>query len=56
MDAFPPDKPFALSKPSLFHIMHKDVDPIVENDAIVEPPDADYMFSAKVRFIGVSGS
>jgi len=55
VDAFPPDKPFALSKPSLFHIMHKDVDPIVENDTVLEPPDADYLFSAKVMLMSVPG-
>ena len=32
--------------------MHKDVDPFLENNAVLEPPDADYLFSAKVsRYI-----
>lgn len=48
VDSFPSNKPFTLNKPCLFHIMNKDVDPLVENDAILEPSDADYLFSAKV--------
>lgn len=28
--------------------MHKDVDPCNENTAVLEPSDADYLFSAKV--------
>ncbi|KAK5650094.1 hypothetical protein RI129_001123 [Pyrocoelia pectoralis] len=55
VDAFPADKQFSLSKPSLFHIMHKDVDPFVTNDAVLEPPDADYIFSAKVMLMSVPG-
>lgn len=49
VDAFPPDKPFSLNKPCQFHIMNKEVEPVVENDAILEPSDADYLFCAKVR-------
>lgn len=49
VDSFPPNKPFALNKPCSFHIMNKDAEPLVENDALVEPPDADYLFSSKVR-------
>lgn len=30
--------------------MHKDVEPCVENTAVLEPADADYLFSAKVKF------
>lgn len=48
MDAFPANAPFNLNKPCSFHIMYKDVEPVVENTAILEPPDADYRFSAKV--------
>ncbi|KAJ3646146.1 hypothetical protein Zmor_023748, partial [Zophobas morio] len=55
VDAFPPDKPFTMNKPSFFHIMNKEVDPVVENDAILEPPDADYLFSAKVMLMSMSG-
>lgn len=48
VDAFPPDKQFTLNKPCQFHIMSKEIDPVIENDAVLEPPDADYIFSAKV--------
>ena len=51
VDAFPPHMPFTLNKPCSFHVMHKDVDSVAENTAILEPPDADYLFSAKVSFI-----
>lgn len=51
VDAFPPDKPFTLNKPSSFHIMNKDIEPLVKNEAVLEPPDADYLFSAKVNEI-----
>jgi hypothetical protein len=29
--------------------MNKEVDAVLENPAVLEPPDADYLFSAKVR-------
>lgn len=50
VDAFPANAPFTLNKPCSFHIMYKDVDPVTENNAVLEPPDADYLFSAKVIF------
>lgn len=50
VDAFPADKPYALNRPCSFHIMYKELDPVTENDAILEPSDADYKFSAKVCF------
>lgn len=32
--------------------MHKDVEPLTANDSVLDPPDADHLFSAKVnRFI-----
>lgn len=48
VDAFPPHMPFTLNKSCSFHVMHKDIDSCVENNAVLEPPDADYLFSAKV--------
>lgn len=51
VDAFPPHMPFTLNKPCSFHVMHKDVDSCIENTAVLEPSDADYLFSAKVRSI-----
>ncbi|XP_044575760.1 cell division cycle and apoptosis regulator protein 1-like isoform X2 [Cotesia glomerata] len=53
VDAFPPHMPFTLNKPCTFHVMHKDVEPCVENTAVLEPPDADYLFSAKVMLISM---
>ncbi|XP_015190809.1 PREDICTED: cell division cycle and apoptosis regulator protein 1-like [Polistes dominula] len=53
VDAFPPHMPFTLNKPCSFHVMHKDVDPYVENTAVLEPSDADYLFSAKVMLISM---
>ena len=48
VDAFPPHNPFTLEQPCSFHVMNKEVDAVVENLAVLEPPDADYLFSAKV--------
>ncbi|XP_014602061.1 PREDICTED: cell division cycle and apoptosis regulator protein 1-like isoform X1 [Polistes canadensis] len=53
VDAFPPHMPFTLNKPCSFHVMHKDVDPCTENAAVLEPTDADYLFSAKVMLISM---
>ncbi|XP_015117706.1 cell division cycle and apoptosis regulator protein 1 isoform X2 [Diachasma alloeum] len=53
VDAFPPHMPFTLNKPCSFHVMHKDVDGVVENSAVLEPPDADYLFSAKVMLMSM---
>lgn len=49
IDAFPPNAPFTMNKPCAFHVIHKDIDNPIKNDAILEPPDVDYLFSAKVR-------
>lgn len=51
VDAFPPDKPLSLNKPCQFHIMNKEVEPVTENDANLEPTDADYLFCAKVCIV-----
>lgn len=50
VEVFPPHRPLTLERPCAFHVMHKDVDPVIENNAVLDPPDADYLFSAKVRF------
>ncbi|KAG5877922.1 hypothetical protein JTB14_020960 [Gonioctena quinquepunctata] len=55
VDSFPPDKPFALTKPCSFHVMHKEIDSIVENTSVLEPSDANYIFSAKVMLMSVPG-
>lgn len=48
MDAFQLRRPFTLERPCSYHIMNKEVDPVVENDAVLEPPDADHSFTCKV--------
>ncbi|KAA0194922.1 hypothetical protein HAZT_HAZT005352 [Hyalella azteca] len=50
-NTFPPHRPFPLPKPVGFHVMHKDVDSVLPNDAIYDPPDASHSFSAKNSFI-----
>lgn len=52
-ESFPPIKPFSLNNPCLFHMKHKDVDNPIPNDAVLEPPDADYRFSAKVMLLNM---
>jgi len=49
VDAFPPNSPFTLDRSCLFHMMHRDAEQVTENKAVLDPPDADYLFSAKVR-------
>ena len=47
-ETFPPQAPFSLNNPCAYHIMNKDIPNPNPNDAALEPPDADYRFSAKV--------
>lgn len=49
-DLFPLNAPFSLHKPCSFHIMRKNAESIFENNAELEPSDADHAFSAKVIF------
>lgn len=51
VDVFPVNAPLTLKKPCSFHVMHKEVNPIKENNDIYDPPDADYLYSAKVCFL-----
>ncbi|GAB0092404.1 cell division cycle and apoptosis regulator protein 1 [Sergentomyia squamirostris] len=51
-DAFPPHVPFSINKPCSFHIMRKDVEPVICGELLPEPEDADYLFSAKVMLMG----
>lgn len=53
LDSFPIQRPFPLGKSVSYHIFDKDVDPPCENDAILEPPDADYLYSAKVMLVSL---
>lgn len=54
-ETFPIGKPISLDYPCAFHVMHKDVDNIVENNAVLEPPDADYLYCAKVMLMASPG-
>lgn len=47
-DTFPAHRPFQFPRPVSFHIMNKEVEPVVENDAVYDPPDANHSFAAKV--------
>lgn len=52
IEAFPPNEPFSINNPCSFHVMHKEVEPLVpvaSND--FEPADADYLYSAKVMLM-----
>lgn len=51
VDVFPPHRGLTLERPCAFHVMNKDIDPVIENTACLDAPDADYMFSAKVDYI-----
>lgn len=47
-EAFPLLRPFQLGKPCSFHVLHKDVDRVGQSPAVLDPPDADHLYSAKV--------
>lgn len=51
VEAFPANAPFSISKTSSFHVMNKEVATIDPIDAVLDPPDADYLFSAKVMLM-----
>ncbi|XP_061175292.1 cell division cycle and apoptosis regulator protein 1-like [Saccostrea echinata] len=50
-EAFPCFRPFQMGNHCGFHIMHKDVEPLNTNDSVLDPPDADHLFSAKVMLM-----
>uniref|UniRef100_A0A1Q3F266 Putative cell division cycle and apoptosis regulator protein 1 n=1 Tax=Culex tarsalis TaxID=7177 RepID=A0A1Q3F266_CULTA len=51
-EAFPPNEPFSINNPCAFHVMHKEVEPLVPMSANdLEPVDADYLYSAKVMLM-----
>ncbi|KAJ8733343.1 hypothetical protein PYW08_001641 [Mythimna loreyi] len=52
-ETFPPQTPFSINNPCAYHIMNKEVENPHANDAVLEPPDADYRFSAKVMLISM---
>lgn len=48
VDAFSLSRPFTFGNYCNFHIMHKEVDSLVKNTAVLDPPDANHTYSAKV--------
>uniref|UniRef100_A0A8D0BP59 Cell division cycle and apoptosis regulator protein 1 n=1 Tax=Salvator merianae TaxID=96440 RepID=A0A8D0BP59_SALMN len=55
VDAFPMSRPFQLGNYCNFYVMHREVDPLDKNTAIVDPPDADHLYSAKVMLMASPG-
>lgn len=55
LEAFPPNAPFSIHKTCTYHVMSKEVAPLTETDAVLDPPDADYLFSAKVMLMSSPG-
>ncbi|CAH2322013.1 cell division cycle and apoptosis regulator 1 isoform X1 [Pelobates cultripes] len=51
VDAFPISRPFHLGNYTNFHIMHKEVDSLEKNTAVLDPPDVDHTYSAKVMLL-----
>uniref|UniRef100_A0A8C5WG62 Cell division cycle and apoptosis regulator protein 1 n=1 Tax=Leptobrachium leishanense TaxID=445787 RepID=A0A8C5WG62_9ANUR len=51
VEAFPNTRPFHLGNYTNFHIMHKDVDPLEKNTVVLDPPDIDHTYSAKVMLL-----
>lgn len=47
-EAFPLHRPFQLGHSCSFHVMHKEVGSVESNEAVLEPTDADHLYSAKV--------
>ena len=47
-DAFPVHQPFELGHSCSFHVFNKEVVAVEKSDAILEPSDADHLYSAKV--------
>lgn len=50
-EAFPANAPFSINKTCTFHVMNKEVAPLSAIDAVLDPPDADYLYSAKVMLM-----
>ena len=50
-DAFRLNEPFRMGTACAFHVMPKDVEPLQPNDAVLDPPDADHLFTAKVHLL-----
>lgn len=52
-DTFPAHLPFQFPRPVSFHIMNKEVEPVLENDAVYDAPDANHSYAAKVMLMAV---
>lgn len=55
-ESFTPDNPFVLRQPCAFQLMHKEIAPPPEtatDDTLLDPPDADHSFAAKVMLMSV---
>lgn len=48
VDAFPMPRPFQLGNYCNFYVMQREVDPLDKNTAVLDPADADHLYSAKV--------
>ncbi|XP_055503293.1 cell division cycle and apoptosis regulator protein 1 isoform X2 [Leucoraja erinacea] len=55
VDAFLLNRPFQLGNQCNFHIMHKEVEPLEKLTAVLDPPDADHTYSAKVMLLASPG-
>ncbi|XP_023402783.1 cell division cycle and apoptosis regulator protein 1 isoform X8 [Loxodonta africana] len=51
VDAFPLSRPFQLGNYCNFYVMHREVESLEKNTAILDPPDADHLYSAKVMLM-----
>ncbi|KAK7081355.1 Cell division cycle and apoptosis regulator protein 1 [Halocaridina rubra] len=52
-DTFPAYRAFQFPRPVSFHIMNKEVEPVLENDAVYDPPDVNHCYAAKVMLMAV---
>lgn len=48
VDNLPLKRPFVLGQQCKFHVMHKEVSPLTAETAVLDPPDADHKYCAKV--------
>ncbi|XP_025107133.1 cell division cycle and apoptosis regulator protein 1-like isoform X3 [Pomacea canaliculata] len=51
VDNLPLQRPFTLGQSCKFHVMHKEVTSLNPESAVLDPPDADHSFSAKVMLL-----
>ncbi|KAM6442514.1 cell division cycle and apoptosis regulator protein 1 isoform 2-T2 [Liasis olivaceus] len=51
VDAFPMPRPFQLGNYCNFYVMQREVDPLDKNTAVLDPADADHLYSAKVMLM-----